>query len=151
MNVELTTKQKGNLTELQCLTYFYKLGYRCSIPYGENCRYDFILDINNNLYKIQVKTSSPIDEEESAIQFSCRSTRVNTSGTNHQKYTAQEINFFATYYKDKCYLIPQNECSNAKILRFIPPRSGRLKNINFARDYEAEVIIQKYLNKEEVE
>lgn len=33
--MELTSKEKGNLTELQCLTAFYELGYKVSIPYGE--------------------------------------------------------------------------------------------------------------------
>ena len=29
----LDTKQKGNLTELQCITACYELGYNVSIPY----------------------------------------------------------------------------------------------------------------------
>lgn len=28
----LETKQKGNLTELQCIAAFYELGYSVSIP-----------------------------------------------------------------------------------------------------------------------
>lgn len=43
--MNLTPKQKGNLTELKCISAFYELGYQCSIPYGENSRYDFIADI----------------------------------------------------------------------------------------------------------
>ena len=35
-------KQKGNLTELQCLTAFTELGYTVSIPYGDCAKYDFI-------------------------------------------------------------------------------------------------------------
>ena len=33
--MELTSKQKGNLTELQVITYLYGLGYQCSLPYGK--------------------------------------------------------------------------------------------------------------------
>lgn len=44
--IELNPKQKGNLTELKCISAFYELGYQCSIPYGENSRYDFIADID---------------------------------------------------------------------------------------------------------
>ena len=76
--MELTTKQKGNLTELQCLTAFVKHGCGVSIPYGDNSKYDFIADVNGKLYKVQVKTSSLKDEN--AILFSCRSTHVNCSG-----------------------------------------------------------------------
>lgn len=49
---ELATKQKGNLTELQCIAAFYELGYSVSIPYGENSRYDLIADINGRLIKV---------------------------------------------------------------------------------------------------
>ena len=67
--MELTSKQKGNLTELQCITYLYQLGYKCSIPYGENSRYDFIVDIDGILIRVQVKTSSKKDEEGNQIEI----------------------------------------------------------------------------------
>ena len=40
----MTTKQKGNLTELQCISAFISEGYNVSIPFGEDTRYDFIAD-----------------------------------------------------------------------------------------------------------
>lgn len=141
--MELTAKQKGNLTELQCITYLYQLGYQCSIPYGENSRYDFIVDIDGKLIKVQVKTSSPKDAEGNAIEFSCRSSRINSQGTLNRRYTAEEIDYFATFYNNKCYLIPQSECSVSKTLRFVPPVSGQVKGICFAKDYEAELQINK--------
>ena len=143
----LSSKQKGNLTELQCITYFYQLGYHCSIPYGENSRYDFILDVNNHLYKIQVKSCTEL-KNGNAIQFSCRSTRVNTKGAVHRFYTSEEVDFFATYYNGICYLIPQNECSNSKTLRFAPTKSGKVKGVNFAKDYEASTQILKLMEDE---
>lgn len=30
-----SAKQKGNITELECITYFSKLGYNVSIPLGK--------------------------------------------------------------------------------------------------------------------
>ena len=93
---ELQSKQKGNLTELQCITAFYELGYTVSIPYGENSRYDLIADINGELIKVQVK-SSRVKKDEEAIKFACRSTNVNTQGTTYQRYTKQQIDYFATF------------------------------------------------------
>ena len=83
--MELTAKEKGNLTELQCMTEFYKSGYKVSIPYGENSRYDMILDVNGHLLKIQCKTSKTVSEE--CFSFACRSTRVNSQGSYATKYT----------------------------------------------------------------
>ena len=47
----MDTKQIGNLTELQCITRFYELGYTVSVPYGDSEKYDFILDINGNILR----------------------------------------------------------------------------------------------------
>ena len=130
----MTSKQKGNLTELQCLSAFVEHGCGVSIPYGDNSKYDFIADIDGRLFKIQVKTSSLKDEN--AIKFSCRTTHVNCKGVKNERYLSNEVDFFATYWKNQCYLIPVSECSVEKILRFAPPKSGQLKGITFAKDYE---------------
>lgn len=87
-------KQKGNLTELQCITAFYSLGYQVSIPYGENSRYDFIADIKGKLIKVQVKSSKEVDQN--SFQFSCRSCRTNSQTNIRRKYTKEEIDYFCT-------------------------------------------------------
>ena len=138
----LTSKQKGNLTELQCLTAFITEGCSVSIPYGDNAKYDFIADVDGKLLKIQVKTSSQKNEGV-AIHFSCRSTHVNCKGVINEKYSANDIDFFATYWNNQCYLVPIKECSTEKTLRFVPPASGQLKGISFATDYELAKQLQK--------
>lgn len=140
--IELTSKQKGNLTELQCITAFYKLGYTVSIPYGENSRYDFIADINGKLLRVQVKTSTARDNGD-LIEFSCRSTRVNTQGNFSRTYTKEEIDYFCTYYDNKCYLVPVTECSSSKKLRFNSTKNGQKVGINLAEDYELEKQLEK--------
>ena len=130
------------------MTYLYKLGYQCSIPYGENSRYDLIADINHKLIRIQVKTASIKKGNEDTIEFSCRSTCVNTQGNKTKRYTADEIDYFATYWDNQCYLIPVSECSVTKTLRFKYPASGQKEKISLAKDYIAELQISKI--KEEV-
>ena len=49
--MSLSTKDLGAQTELQCLAYLHGLGYNVSIPWGDNARYDFILDIAGKLQK----------------------------------------------------------------------------------------------------
>lgn len=139
--MQLTSKQKGNLTELQCLSAFIEQGCGVSIPYGDNSKYDFIADINGQLFKVQVKTSSLKDEN--AIKFSCRTTHVNCKGIKNERYSSNEVDFFATYWKNQCYLIPVSECSVEKTLRFAPPKSGQLKGITFAKDYELAKQLEK--------
>ena len=142
----LNTKEIGNLTELQCMTRLYELGCSISIPFGNSDKYDLIMDINDKLYKVQIKHSSEYFDDLgdiAYIKFKCTWQSHNTKGYLRQRYNANEIDFFATFYNGECYLIPQNECSNEKILRIKPPKNGQRKGISFLEDYKAKEIISK--------
>lgn len=139
--MELDAKKKGNLTEMQCMSAFMAHGCGVSIPFGDNSKYDFIADVDGQLLKIQVKTASVKDEN--SIKFSCRSTHVNCTGVKNVRYSANDIDYFATYWDNKCYLVPIEECSVEKILRFAPPKNGQIKGITFAKDYLLDVQLVK--------
>ena len=143
----LQSKQTGLITELQCMTYLYQLGYQVSVPYGENQRYDLIADINGKLIRLQCKSSS-LSDDETYITFRCVSTRTNSNEAIRRKYTPDEIDYFATFYNNQCYLVPVTECSTTKNLRFVPPKNGQTKGISFATDYTAEKQIEKILKSE---
>ena len=130
---ELDPKKKGNLTEMQCMSAFMANNCSVSIPFGDNSKYDFIADVNGKLLKIQVKTASRRDDE--SIKFSCRTTHVNCAGVRNVKYTPDDIDFFATYWNGICYLVPVNECSAEKTLRFGAPKNGQVKCIVLAEHY----------------
>jgi hypothetical protein len=143
--MELDKKQKGNLTELQCISACYALGYSVSIPYGENSRYDFILDIDGKLLKIQVKTchlKQTVSNPNDAIIFACRSTHATNTHIVYQRYTKEQIDYFATYWNNKCYFVPVEECSTEKTLWFNPPKNGQQTHISMAKDYELAVILK---------
>ena len=53
------TKYKGNVTEIETILAFMKLGYNVLTPYGDCERYDLVADVNGKFLKIQCKTSSP--------------------------------------------------------------------------------------------
>ena len=139
--MELSSKQKGNLTELQCIAAACACGCQVSIPYGDNAKYDFIADIDGSLIKIQVKTSSPKGPE--AFKFSCRTTHVNCAGVKNERYSEKDVDYFATYYQGKSYLVPMRECSVEKVLRFVYPSNGQKQGITLAFEYEIEKQIQK--------
>ena len=140
--IMLDSKFKGNLTELLCLAAFTELGYQISIPYGDHARYDFIADINNNLYRIQCKTSSL--EDEGVYSFSCRSTAANHSRSASRSYSKDEIDFFATIIDKQCYLIPVEATGGcSKRLRFVPPKNGQKVGVSFASEYLLETQLAK--------
>ena len=140
------TKLKGNLTEMECMIAFIELGYQVSIPFGEDCRYDFIADLNGKLYRIQCKTSSLVyddNEKPVAIKFkTCRQSGSCSKVYTRTKYTRNEIDFFATSYNKKCYLVPVEECSFEKTLRIVPPKDGRTKGITFLNNQELSEVLK---------
>jgi hypothetical protein len=91
------TKKIGLLTELQCQAFFTNLGYNVLTPLSEDCRYDMIVDFNGILERIQVKTCH-LTQNNTGIQFSTKSTRINTQESIQRKYSKEEIDYFATYY-----------------------------------------------------
>ena len=142
----IDTKIKGNLTEMECMTAFMELGHSVSIPFGEDSRYDFIADINDKLYKIQCKTCSEIVDDSNivtAIKFkTVRQSGSKAVNWSRTKYQENEIDFFATSYQKKCYLVPLKECSDMKTLRILPPKNGQIKGISFLKDYELSEVLK---------
>ena len=139
----MTTKERGNLTELLCLCEFAKLGIKTSIPYGEDCKYDFIIDVNGHLLKVQCKTSHKLENGE-GFTFKCESIVVNTKKITSNKYTTKDIDFFATIDNGQCYLVPVEECGVQKNLRYCYPRNGQKKNISLAENYKLEDMIKQF-------
>lgn len=135
----MNTNIIGAVTELKCMTYFLELGYNVSVPQAP-CRYDFILDTGKELLKIQVKTSH---FEEDGIVFSTSSAHYINGKFIHTDYKEDNIDYFCTWYENKCYLILVSECGKSeKKLRTQPTKNGQIKNISFAKDYIAEEVLQ---------
>lgn len=139
------TQVLGNINELNCIMSFMQLGYECSIPYGNGAKYDFIADINGDLKRIQCKASHYTNEHgqvsEESFSFDATSSSSNTKETKRHKYTSDQIDYFATHFNGKTYVIPVTECSTHKTLRFSPPKNGN-KKYNKAEDYLIENLFQ---------
>lgn len=119
------------------------MGYIVSKPLFDNARYDFILDVNEKLYRIQVKTSRWSDEDKTSFMFNGYSQHSIGEGNKRMKYTNKEIDFFMTEQDDIFYLYPATEDGFVeKRLRIHPPKSGQVKNISFAKDYVFEEVIK---------
>lgn len=142
------TQSIGNVNELQCLIGFIQLGYECSIPYGNGAKYDFIADINGELLRIQCKSSHYVNDhgkiDNEAFQFSASCQTTNTKKITHYTYDSDQIDYFATYFCGNIYVIPVEECSSSKTLRFSPPRNGS-RTYNKAEDY----LISNYFRESE--
>lgn len=52
----MNTKEFGQITESKFVFECSKLNVKVSRPIGDTTPYDFIIDVNNTLYKVQCKT-----------------------------------------------------------------------------------------------
>ena len=139
------TARMGNTTELFCMGAFTDLGYEVSIPYGNSSRYDFVVDINGNFYRIQCKHARLSSKSQGSFEFETRSKGRYKNEILDKAYTKDQIDYFATWFDGKCYLIPVEECgTSVKALRFAPCLTKCNEHkANWASDYELERVIGK--------
>lgn len=134
---ELTTQQKGITTEMYVAAHLLELGYNVSQPFCQDSKYDLIVDVNNKLLRLQVKTSRL--NTETSILFNCRSTTKNSQTNKSRYYEPDEIDYFATYWKGQVYLVPRSECSAEKRLHLIKPERA---NQCYAGNYIASEVLK---------
>ena len=144
---ELNSKQKGIITEEELKLWFLKQGFSVSVPIGDNSRYDFIVDFNGKLVKMQSKTSN-LTRTIDCLNFACASVRYNSNGSNRTQYTKDDIDYFCTIHPEnhQVYIVPVEICGNECNLRFIPPKNNQIKGIKMATEYEGEKMIERILN-----
>lgn len=135
MNVDVN--QKGNITELQVMLAAVQFGCTVSIPYGDCNKYDQLWDVNNKILRIQVKTARKKESVGDGITFNCYSV---SNGKKH-KYSKDEIDYFATYWNNQCYLIPVEECSTEKTLWF-KLASNNYSKCTMAQGYTIEEVLR---------
>ena len=107
---------KGQIIELKVQEELLRYGFDISIPSYNASKYDLIADTGRELLRIQVKKS--ISNSNSSFSFPCTTQNVRGSTKAKHKYTNEEIDYFATVWKDKVYLIPVDETSLIKTIKF---------------------------------
>lgn len=143
------TARKGITTELKCELFFIEKGFNVYCPISPDSRCDFIVEIENFLYKIQVKTSR-ITTNNTGICFNTYSLRTNSSlGNTKIKYSEEEIDFFMTTYNNNFYLIPIELCQGQeKTLSF---QQNKNNNATILEDMQAETILNKITSEDIIE
>ena len=104
------TKTKGEIAETFVLANLIQAGFTVSIPYGENSRYDLLVETSKGFKRIQVKYIGK-HKGKKYFQLPLRSTRANKNQNKIKHYTQEEIDFIIGYcpYNNSCYIIPMNK------------------------------------------
>ena len=140
--MEYTTNQKGLITEMEVALYLIKLGYDVSQPLNADSKYDLIVDTGQQLLRLQVKTSHLSKTANNSIVFKCRSItgRKENGELKTHYYSPNDVDYFATFWDEKVYLVPVNECSSEKTLHL--DKSRIQSNFSYAEDFTAEEVLK---------
>jgi hypothetical protein len=121
----LSSKQRGELAEMMFMVKAARKGFATAKPYGDSRRYDFIVDVGQRLWRVQVKSSSARQYGSYMVNL-----QRNLNG-EVVAYDSSEIDFVVVYVMpcDAWYVIPVEALAGqktAKLCLHDNPRSGRL-------------------------
>jgi len=115
---ELTTKRRGELSELAFVYKAASLGFHVAKPYGDSERYDFILDAGHRLWRVQVKSTTTLLNGLYRINAHRR--------TNHGviPYHPDEVDFLIAHVipEDAWFILPVDIVQDRTSI-LLPPRS----------------------------
>jgi hypothetical protein len=125
----------GARTEATILAELVKRGYRVLLPFGENQRYDLVLDLDGSFHRVQCKTGRL---RNGCVVFSAKSVQSNMRRAVIRDYEG-DIELFIVHCPetDALYAISIDEATRTQgTLRIDPTGNGQGKRIRWARDYE---------------
>lgn len=134
----MNTKDKGNIAETVILSEFVKAGFQVSVPWGENSRYDLLVDVDGRFIRVQCKTGIL---RKGCVQFRTNTVYKLSTGNVVRGYTKSEIDYFAVYCRDTgdVYLVGVEDTpkGNASLRVQEPSPEYRHSNspIKWAKDY----------------
>lgn len=129
------TKDIGEISEGIVIAEFLRAGLTVLTPFGDNKRYDLVVEEGGRFYRIQTKTARFKDEGQLVFD-TCSS--YSHRGKGKRSYRG-DIDLFAAYSPDldQVFLVPVNSVGTSLgVLRTQAPKNGQKKNIRWACDYE---------------
>ena len=144
---KMNTVSAGDIGEAMAIADFTKAGFGISKPLSNNLRYDLIVDINNILYRVQVKTTSVIKDEK--MMFSTKTTNYVKGKYSSNAYSSNEVDMFYLYHLENdwrgLYIVEKGEKIPVEMgMRLTPPKNGQTKGIKMAVDFEFSNQIEKF-------
>jgi len=129
------SKAIGDVTQSQVLAALLRRGKRVRMPFGDNSRYDLVVEESGLFTRIQCKTGRI---SRGAIVFAVASSQYHRGG-KRRSYQGQ-VDAFGVFCPDngKTYIIPIGDLPlvrEAK-LRLTSPGNSQVKGIRWAARYE---------------
>ena len=144
----MNSKDKGNIGEAIMLAEFIKRGIQVSIPFGDNARYDLIIDLNGKLYKVQVKYCNERISVNNSVACPCSSSYNHTTNKVKKRYI-DDIDFICFYLAEwnEKLILPIEKIANQLTITFRKDKpQNALRNVNYVSDYRLSDFLDNYNN-----
>lgn len=130
----MNTKMIGEISESQVIAKLLLNREIVLTPFGDNQRYDLVIENNNTFERIQIKTGRL---KNGAIKFASASTYAHRGGK--RKDYVGEIDYFMIFCPENMciYKIPINIVGSKTQfwIRIDSPKNNQVKGISWAKDY----------------
>lgn len=113
-----------------------------------NMPYDYVIDVDGRLYKIQVKTTEKIKDGKRMLFHTCRT---NPNTKRRIFYQPNEIDYFFLYCieNDWCGIIDVHDTPKDCLSLYLKPVSSyNSQNVRYADSYEFDYKINELINQE---
>jgi hypothetical protein len=131
-------KDIGDRTTLAVMIALREVGFAVLVPFGENTRYDLVIDDGEQLARVQCKTGRLRD---GAVRFAVCSSYGHhmRPGKSRRDYHGQ-VDYFGVHCRDTdaVYLVPIDDLAVRvqAALRVEPARNNQKSKVRIASDYE---------------
>ncbi len=132
--IKYDPKGVGEKSEAQVLAAFLKADKVVLKPFGDNQRYDLVIDEDGQFFRVQCKTGR-LKDDGMYLEFSTCSWNWNTGVK--RTYTGQ-VELFAVYCReaDRVYVIPVSIVGSRSCrLRLKQAHNGQTKRVRFGEAY----------------
>jgi hypothetical protein len=125
------TKAAGDIAEAVVLAEFLRAGFPVLLPFGDNRRYDLVVEAGGRFLRVQCKTASQCGGG-ACIRFKAR------SGVHQSRSYRGQADLFGAYspYTGQVYVLAVNEVPDTDVwLRLMPAKNNQQLKIRRAEDH----------------
>lgn len=130
--ISLSKKIKGDVAELAVAKKLMGEGWKILFPYGEDHRYDLVVEKDKKFVRIQVKYVTP---KNGAIDINCQS----SNNWSILVYNSNEIDVIAAYNSksEEIYFVPSSQINHRSFkLRLENAKNNQRSKIHIAENFK---------------
>lgn len=130
----MNTKTIGERTEAIILAEFLKAGYVVLLPFGDNQRYDLVIDVDGDFLRVQCKTARLIGHGARLV-FQASSSHAHRGGPRRGYRGSADL--FAVFSPDTCevYIVPVDAVGESDVSMRLTDPQHRYPGLRYAKDH----------------